>query len=202
MLVNFGLLDPGVTGFILRVITANAYWKDKSLNYFFPKLFNLNASMKHGISEEENARKTYVEKMKLDVCQFGLIVPNENQWLGYSPDGIVFENGKPVKLVEIKCPNVGKNKTVHDILKDLKFINIPEMNLKKKHPYYGQVQLGMAILNLEITDFVIYSSFDKSFEIIPVKLDFEFVDMLKMLKNTYFCKMLYFVCIEKGLANQ
>lgn len=144
---------------------TNAQWEAKSLNFFYPKAFNATVAMKHGIAEEGNARKAYVEEMKLEVFQFGLIVPKENPWLGYSPDGIVFENGKPVKLIEIKCPLSGKEKTIQDILADLKFIKFPEMKLKEKHAYYGQVQLGMAILNLEMTDFIIYSSFDKSFVI-------------------------------------
>ncbi|KAF2885848.1 hypothetical protein ILUMI_20325, partial [Ignelater luminosus] len=31
-------------------------------------------------------------------------VPHNNNWLGYSPDGVIFENNKPTALLEIKCP--------------------------------------------------------------------------------------------------
>jgi hypothetical protein len=32
------------------------------------------------------------------------------------------------------------------------------LSLKKKHKYYGQVQLGMAVLGLKKCDFIMYSS--------------------------------------------
>lgn len=37
----------------------------------------------------------------------GLIISQEFPWLGFSPDGVIFEENIPVKLVEIKCPYIG-----------------------------------------------------------------------------------------------
>lgn len=44
-------------------------------------------------------------------------------------------------------------------------------SLKQKHAYYGQVQLGMFLLNLDTTDFCLYSSYNDSIFIIHVKRD-------------------------------
>lgn len=38
--------------------------------------------------------------------------------------------------------------------------------LKEKHRYYGQIQLGMAVLNLKLTYFFISTSFDKQYFIL------------------------------------
>ena len=83
------------------------------------------------------------------MIKFGLIISTQNPWLGYSPDCVVFKEGKPDVLIEIKCPYAGKTKSVEEILINLKYIKLPERTLKEKHEYFGQVQLGMALLNLK-----------------------------------------------------
>lgn len=62
---------------------------------------------------EHTARKTYAENNKYDVFECGLIVSEKHPWIAYSPDGIVFNGNKPIKLLEIKCPIAGKLKYVH-----------------------------------------------------------------------------------------
>lgn len=67
--------------------------------------------------------------------------------------------------------------------------------LKKKHKYYGQIQLGLAILNLPICYLVLYSSFDRSLEIITVKFNYEFTkNMLFRVKHNFFEKMIHVIC--------
>jgi len=44
-------------------------------------------------------------------------------------------------------------------------------NLKTKHAYYNQVQLGMVMLNINKCDFVVYSSFDHNYAKTVVPLD-------------------------------
>ncbi|KYM93672.1 hypothetical protein ALC62_15722 [Cyphomyrmex costatus] len=154
-------------------------WETKALKYFYPKVFKPTKEMKHGIEHESEARKTYCDEKEVEVIQFGLIVPSENSWLGYSPDGVVFnEDGNPVKLIEIKCPFIGKKETASNILTKLSYVRLPEKTLQENHEYYGQVQLGMAILNLKKTDFIIYASFDNSIVVIPVNIDFKFLNMM------------------------
>ncbi|KAL4104380.1 hypothetical protein QTP88_019681 [Uroleucon formosanum] len=76
---------------------------------------------------------------------FSLYVSNKNPWLGYSADGVVFEFGKPIKLLEIKCPFLGKTAGIKEVLEKCKYISIVKgiYTLKNRHPYYGQIQLGI-----------------------------------------------------------
>lgn len=64
--------------------------------------------------------------------------------------------------------------------------------------YFAQVQFGMAILNIQKTDFIIYSSFDKNIRIIPVDFDPRYsADLLLSLKLIFFNFMLHNPCKEK-----
>ena len=95
---------------------------------------------------------------------------------------------------------LGKTKTASDIARSVKYVNT-DLTLKKKHSYYAQIQLGMAILNIKTTDFIVYASFDESFLLIEVDFDLEFTsDMLISLKATYYNEMLHHVCIQEGNA--
>lgn len=93
--------------------------------------------------------------------------------------------------------NLGKEKSIDDIIKTCKFIKIEQdvVKLKCKHKYYAQVQFGMALLNLESCDFVIYASQDNSLKIINVPFDYKFTyDMLQKIKANFFNNMLHVVC--------
>ena len=74
--------------------------------------------------------------------------------------------------------------------------------LKMKHAYYGQVQLGMAISNVTLTDFIVYSSFDNTIIVMKFEFDAGFADeMLRSLKLAYF-GMNHYVCQEERLSNE
>lgn len=69
------------------------------------------------------------------------------------------------------------------------------ITLKKKHQYYAQVQLGMALLNLKWCDFIIYSSKSKTFLNIVVPFDEEFArDLIERTSEKYFKYMIHFIC--------
>lgn len=63
--------------------------------------------VQYGLETEEEARLCYIKSNKYTVIEIGLIIPKKQPWLGYSPDGIVFIEEEPMKLLEIKCPIVG-----------------------------------------------------------------------------------------------
>lgn len=84
-------------------------WPKIANDYFWPKPFS-NKYIEHGIYFEKAARDCYSKKIgESVVLQTGLIVDPKNVWLGYSPDGVVFQGDIPTKLLEIKCPFKGKN---------------------------------------------------------------------------------------------
>ncbi|KAJ8915422.1 hypothetical protein NQ315_003183 [Exocentrus adspersus] len=163
-------------------------------SYFWPKSFS-NIYVKHGIYFEEKARQMYITKTGAIVNQTGFIISANNSWLGYSPDGIVMENDKLVKLIEIKCPYVGKTKPLSQCLGELKFLVKGTTELKKRHTYYAQIQPGMDVLNLPSCDFIIYSSFDNEIIIINVNFDFEYCKyMLGILTSNFFQHMIHVIC--------
>lgn len=84
-------------------------WRKKSTDYFYSSSFS-NENTKYGLEQEAYAREAYESFMSMEVVQCGLVISELNPWLGCSPDGIVFENNKPWKLIEIKCPKEGKKK--------------------------------------------------------------------------------------------
>lgn len=92
---------------------------------------------------------------------------------------------------------VGKEKSIQEILKACKYIKIKQnvAKLKYKHQYYAQVQLGMAVLNLDYCDFVIFASQNKSLKIINEPFDYTFTcNMLQKIKEKFFNNMLHVIC--------
>lgn len=148
----------------------------------------------HGIVNENHAREAYKKNSTFEVEQLGLIILPELPWAGFSPDGLVWASKT---LIEIKCPLQGAEKPISDVLPSLKYVEKVEngrYRLKKKHNYYGQVQWGLAILNFNICDFIIYSSYDNSYHVIKVPYDEEFAnDLFGRLELFYFDVMLPFL---------
>jgi hypothetical protein len=78
-------------------------WGKKACTFFWPTPYT-NDNMLHGIKYEDLARKIYHNQNRhVTIIQTGLIVHKKNPFLGYSPDGIIFENGIATTLLEIKC---------------------------------------------------------------------------------------------------
>lgn len=78
----------------------------KARQYFFPKQFS-NKYIEHGLKFEKEALEKYKNVNNYEVCEPGLIICRQYPWFAYSPDGIVFQNSIPSRLVEIKCPYEG-----------------------------------------------------------------------------------------------
>lgn len=67
--------------------------------------FYVNEKMQRGTDTEPIARKEYEELTGLIVEQVGFLLSDKYNWLGFSPDGLINENGIYRKGVEIKCPD-------------------------------------------------------------------------------------------------
>ncbi|XP_030758002.1 uncharacterized protein LOC115883733 [Sitophilus oryzae] len=175
-------------------------WEMKSKKYFCPKSFT-NKYVKHGQKYEKLARECFMSKTGYDVIECGMITSPENKWLGFSPDGMVVNSeGKPVALLEIKCLFLGATMSIEECLGSSTFIinSNGKYTLKKKHQYYGQIQLGMSILNLEKCFLCLYASYDDSCVILEVENDYKFSKtMLEKIKNNYFNKMIHSICEMK-----
>lgn len=177
-------------------------WIKKCESVFSPKDFKTE-STEHGKLTESEARNVFRKVCNCEVMELGLIVSKLNPWLAYSPDGVLVRDKKPTALLEIKCPLKGKTKNIQETVNSQMQKSLTKEGenivMKEKHAYYGQVQLGMAVLHLNVTYFVIYSSFDKSLFILRVKRNDIFITtMLKALKKVYYSSRLHQVCALKG----
>lgn len=81
-------------------------WQSKCEKYFNNKTFT-NKYVEHGLKFEKEALLQYRIENKCEVYEPGFIVCDKHPWLGYSPDGVVYFEEKPRKLLEIKCPYIG-----------------------------------------------------------------------------------------------
>ncbi|XP_015188687.1 PREDICTED: uncharacterized protein LOC107072893 [Polistes dominula] len=124
-------------------------WEQKSLQYFYPTAIS-NCYTKYGLINKLITRELYEKYINCKVVECGLVVAHNNSWLGSSPDGIVFDDLKPIKMIEIKCPYNGKKKTLEEVIPSLQYLVTVnnQLTLKKQHLYYAQIQIGMALLNL------------------------------------------------------
>ena len=149
-----------------------------------------NACTAYGLASEKDAFLKISETCPSKILRSGLIVHPNYPFLGFSPDGLIIENDNSIRLLEIKCPIEGKNKTATELVEHLNFLSLDEHSkyvLKKKHAFYGQIQLGLFLLGSEKCDFIIYSSYDSSFfKMIVVKDEKFLLKLLPCLSEVYF----------------
>lgn len=117
-------------------------------------------NMLHGKLTEPVARKWYEKKHNVKVKEIGLVVPKWNFHLGASVDGIV-EGSEGI--IEIKCP-------VKMYQRLIDYNTLRETGWTPRTPYYhshiweshyAQMQGGMAILDKDWCDYIVYSTSDK-----------------------------------------
>ncbi|XP_067138743.1 uncharacterized protein [Centruroides vittatus] len=171
----------------------NADWEKKLTNIFRSK-FKGNENTEYGKKWEKTALTLYGTLYGCDVKQFGLIISPLLTCFAFSPDGIVFNDEKPIKLLEVKCPKIGAEKSAEEMVQFLKYIvhdGHGNYSLKKNHKYYGQVQLGLAILNLNSCDFVIFSSKDQTLKTLEVLADYSFIYKLTEKLLNDFTKIIF-----------
>lgn len=82
-------------------------WTNMLRNFFNPTSI-VTKEMRHG-SEQESCALQAFGKMNtnLEIKKIGILICQKYPWLAYSPDGIIFEHGRPSRLLEIKCPYLG-----------------------------------------------------------------------------------------------
>ncbi|UKD55112.1 YqaJ viral recombinase family protein [Amycolatopsis sp. FU40] len=97
--------------------------------------------MLRGIDDEPRARELYAEVYKRPVREVGFLLRKEETWqLGYSPDGLVGDDG----LIEVKAPRAkGHLRTVLDG-------EVPA-------EYVAQCQAGLLVSGREWLDFISFS---------------------------------------------
>jgi len=97
-------------------------------------------AMQRGMDLEPEAIHEYELNKMVKVDQVGYILNSDYKYAGYSPDGLVGENG----LIEIKCP--GNSEFMRQIITK----EIPK-------PYLCQMQWGMFLSGRNWCDYVVYN---------------------------------------------
>jgi putative phage-type endonuclease len=125
----------------------------------------------HGQTFEATAIKKFEEREGLKVEKCGLYVRTDLPFLGASPDGLVGED----TIVEVKCPYTGRNDVIM-ANKAFKFLTTNaqgDLELKKSHAYYTQIQGQLYITKCNVCYFVVYT--------------FQDLLILKINRNDEFC---------------
>lgn len=113
----------------------------------------VNASMQRGIDMEPLARAAYIEATGLNVEQVGFCVHNSLPWLGLSPDGLIKEDKKYVRALEIKSPNTSTH------------VRYIRENIIPPEYKWQIIQYFLVGQDIQVLDFV---SFDNRFSIKPL----------------------------------
>ena len=128
----------------------------------YRKIFTCSAT-EWGKRKEEIARKDYVAKMSISHQNFqcsesGLILSEEYPQFGASPDGLTTCECCGDGCLEIKCPYSCKDSVSIEVAW-LDVYGDGTVSLKKKHPYYYQVQMSLFISNRQHCDFFVWNPY-------------------------------------------
>ncbi|CAN7945514.1 unnamed protein product, partial [Ixodes pacificus] len=118
----------------------------------------------YGIDKEPVAVAAYVSLMscfdkEVLVEETGLHMHHEYPYIAVSPDRIVLE-GNDKGLLEVKCPASKRNMTPAEACEFSDFcchIVNGNVELKKTHPFYFQVQGQMAVVGVQWCDFALWT---------------------------------------------
>ena len=148
-------------------------------------------TLSYGRRMERQARKCLEAVLKrnghknLCVSESGLHVSKTLTYIGASPDGMVSCSCCQKMVLEIKCPTtcmhevpVAENTECLEQIAGL-------LKLKRKHKYFTQVLGQMAMANVQMAIFFVYSSRGYHLEVIEFDKVF-WNEVLKMLNNFFF----------------
>ena len=150
---------------------------------FIPKLVRefwyksdkpLTRDTTYGLKMEPVAIKLYESLTGHQVKRAVHAINPKIPFLITAPDGVVFEKGRYITAIEIKCISHVKHEKefvmVHDFKWDGKHFRVDQTS-----PKYGQLQFTMLILNLEYMDLVLHFPDMETVKIIKVKKDSHYI---------------------------
>jgi hypothetical protein len=135
-------------------------------------------AMKHGILFESLALEAVGKKANQLIQPSGLWLDSGRPWLGATPDGVIYSEDKIYAVVEVKCPFTARMETITSWMENNKTcleIKNGRTSLKKRHDYYYQIQMQMALAGTKLALFGVYTGVD---------LYIEWVEFDKILWNS------------------
>jgi len=146
-------------------------------------------AMQHGKNMEQFARDYYVKNYHKRVIELGLIIPNWCPYIGVSVDGYC---KKTNSIIEIKCPINGVYPELkeYNYRKKLGDVFPPFYHDHIRIDYYCQIQGGLAIMDAEYCDYIVYSSRDNEVCVTRVERNRDFWNNILYPKLLQFIEML------------
>ncbi|KAL1478027.1 hypothetical protein MTO96_016900 [Rhipicephalus appendiculatus] len=146
--------------------------------------------------QEAIARAAFEQKIRQSVLQVGLIVHLTQPWLCASPDGL-FKVVYNTTLLKIKCPYSRKDDIIIDAGKEMSFVKYivyeaGQLKLRKRHPYYTQIQLSMYVRNTHECFFFVCTNKHSATIVVPRDDEFlsEAVPKMEYFYFNYYLKNL------------
>jgi len=123
------------------------------------------AAMKQGLLSEPIAADAYkgILNNAINIYPCGVIISPWAPWLAASPDRKIYDPARQPAfgLLEIKCPQGGSILNVPYLQKDP---NTGNLQLKRNHAYYFQIQTQLAVAGLSWCDFFVWTPNDHHVE--------------------------------------
>ena len=191
-----GRINASVMGLVLKCReTAFPYSLVNSIMQYSKPSSNIPA-LKWGRLNEDKAREQYYSLLSTQHTNFhvrlsGLHIDTQHPYLGASPDGIVSCDCCGTGLLEIKCPFKYKNSVLSDIddrLFCLEKNSARELQLKKSHDYYTQIQAQLSICNKQYSDFVCWTT--NSIHVERIHVDLQFMESIHLKLTRFFTRYL------------
>jgi hypothetical protein len=183
------------------LVNKNPDWMKFFESIYFSG-FRGNAATKYGKENEPKALKLYATQCEGEVLiDAGLLVRYQFPWVAYSADGIHRGKDGTLSLLEVKCPVKGRTaETFEEFVANIACLKKPRtlLQLKEKHPYFGQIQLGLLLYNLKLGKLLLYWKKKKTVIEVVVPFNEIFVQrFVSRLRIVYFEHLLPYLYENK-----
>lgn len=171
---NFGVVCKRRPSTPVANLVKNLLYRSAAIN---------SSSLRWDRENEDNARKAYAEEMlkrctPVVIKKTGLVISSEKPHLACSPDDFVEDENVAdcYGTAEYKCPYSAREMSPNEACSKVKtfYCNIQDGNvqLKRNHNYYHQIQGVLGITGRKWCDFVIWTLVGISIERIKFDLSF------------------------------
>lgn len=137
--------------------------KKQSKSKLFRKISE-NEAMKHGVAFEPLAIAALEKSNDVKIKESGLWISLNKPYLGASPDGLIFKNDSLYSVVEVKCPFTARMQTIDYWIENNKTCLDKDRRLSRKHDYYFQIQMQMALAEVQYGLFGVFTGIDLFYE--------------------------------------
>mgnify|MGYP005950799817 CR=1 FL=1 len=161
------------------------------LRNIFPssnKTFSTSATS-YGKGNENSAKRKYLESFQeRHIHDCGLVINPDFPFLAATPDGKVCFEGK-TGVLEIKCPFSARDLTIPEAVQQVSQFCLTQnadgnIELKRTHEYFFQIQGQMMVSGASFCEFVVYTKKDIFVQNIKEDLMFQ-NEMFHKLANFY-----------------